>query len=206
MVWIPETGLWADIYLCSWNGSNLESRFNQECVTGGNTKSMHGIMMAEELGLVGKRLPTYDEFIVCAKGTPEGDHISTGALPTGSGGHVGTKGARIISNYGLEDCVGVLSQWSSTLAEHYGTSGSNTSYWDGGSSFLNNYEWQDISVYNSRVDTMRHGSCSGLLRRLFLGGSYNYPLAYCGSRMAQCDYFGSYNIISVGGRGFCKMR
>ena len=209
MVWIPEIGLWADIYLCSWNGSNLESKFNQECVTGESTKKMHGIMMAEELGLVGKRLPTYDEFIVCAKGTPEGDHISTGAVPTGAGGHVGTKGARIISNYGLEDCVGVLWQWSSTLAEHYGISGSNTSYtsyWDSKSYWLNGYAWQDISVYNPTVDTIKRGSCFGLLRRLLLGGHYGDALAICGSRAVACDCFGSLLHVKLGGRGFCGDR
>ena len=206
MVWIPEIGLWADIYLCSWNGSNLESRFNQECVKGESTKKMHGIMMAEELGLVGKRLPTYDEFIVCAKGTPEGDHISTGAVPAGAGGHVGTKGARIISNYGLEDCVGVLWQWSSTLAEHYGTSGSNTSFWSNNNYFLSNYAWQDISVYNPTVDTIKRGSCPGLLRRLLLSGDYGHALADCGSRAVHCANFGSRLSVDFGGRGFCGVR
>lgn len=208
MVWIQEIGLWADIYLCSWNGSNLVSKFNQECVTGTSTKAMHGIMMAEELGLVGKRLPTYDEFIVCAKGTPEGDHISTGAVPTGAGGHVGTFGARIISNYGLEDCVGVLWQWSSTLAEHYGTSGSNTAYWRDNSTdyWLSGYDWKDISVYNPTVDAVKRGSCYGLLRRLLLGGGYDASLTSCGSRMASCYDFGSLLFVSVGGRGFCRMR
>ena len=45
MVWIPQIGLWADIYLGSWNGSNLVSKFNQVCVTGTSAKAMHGIMI-----------------------------------------------------------------------------------------------------------------------------------------------------------------
>lgn len=211
MVWIPQIGLWADIYDGSWNGSKLVSVYNGVPVTGTSSKAMHGIMMAEEYGLINKRLPTYDEFIVAAKGTPEGSHISTDASPSGTGGHIDKSSRRIISNYGLEDCCGVLWQWSSTLAENYLRSGGNaTTYrgssWNGSNYYLDNYEWQDIPVYNSTVDSVKRGSCSGLLRRLFFGGSYGGTVADCGSRAVHAHAFGARLAAYIGGRGFSKVR
>ena len=212
MVYIKPLGLWADIYLGSWDGSKLVSAYNQVCVTGTSAKAMHGLMMAEEYGLVSKALPSYDEFIVAAKGTPESDHISTGAVPTGAGGHVGTLGKRIISNYGLEDCVGVLWQWSKDLAEDYhqvynsATAYRGSYYATANDYYLNGYSWVDNPVYNSTVDTVKRGSCSGLLRRLLLGGGYGLAVAYCGSRTVYCNYSGAFLSALIGGRGFCRKR
>ena len=211
MAWIPQIGLWADIYLGSWNGSNLVSTYNGVPVTGTSSKAMHGLMFAEEYGLVNKRLPTYDDFIVCAKGTPEGSHISTDAAPTGAGGHIDKSGRRIISNYGLEDCCGVLWQWSSTLAENCLRSGGNaTTYrgssWNGSNYYLDNYELQDAPVYNSTVDTVKRGSSYGLLRRLFVGGNYGDAVAVCGSRAVDAFNFGALLGAFVGGRGFSEKR
>lgn len=208
MVYIPPIGMWGDIYLGSWNGTNLVSKYNQVCVTGESAKKMHGLMFAEEYGLVNKRLPSYDEFIVWAKGTPEGSHISTDAVSTGAGGHVDKSNRRIISNYGLEDCCGVLWQWTRNYAEHYGTSGNNTSYWNGNndSYFLVGYAWQDVSVYNSTVDTVKRGSSWGLLRQLRVGGSYDDGVARVGSRCVDTFSFGTYLYSIVGGRGFSAER
>ena len=211
MVWIPQIGLWADIYLGSWNGSKLVSAYNGVPVTGTSSKAMHGIMMAEEYGLVNKCLPSYDNFIIAAKGTPEGSHISTDAVPTGAGGHIDKSSRRIISNYGLEDCCGVLWQWGRDCPEHYLASGGNATtyrgaYWDGTNPYLTGYNWHDIPVYNSTVDSVKRGSCGGLLRRLVFGGGYGYAVAYCGSRAVYGDAFGTLLGVNIGGRGFSKVR
>lgn len=211
MVYDSGLGLWSDIYLASWNGSNLVSVYNGVPVTGTSTKAMHGIMMAEELGKVGKFLPSYDEFIVSAKGTPEGDHLSTGAAPAGAGGHTNTGSKRIISNSGLEDCCGVLWQWGRDCPEHYLASGGNATtykgaYWNGSNPYLDGYNWQDTVVYNSTVDSVKQGSSHGLLRRFLFGCCFSDTLSNCGSRAANWNNFGTRLNDALGGRGFSKVR
>lgn len=201
MVWIPQIGLWADIYDGSWNGSKLVSVYNGVPVTGTSSKAMHGIMMAEEYGLINKRLPTYDEFIVAAKGTPEGSHISTDAAPSGTGGHIDKSSRRIISNYGLEDCCGVLWQWGSDYCETTPNMTYNSAnYW------VDGLYWIDNPVYNPTVDTVKRGSCNGLLRRLIFGGSYSNSVSSCGSRAVICHNFGTRLLAYIGGRGFSRKR
>ena len=211
MVWIKEIGKWVDIYLGSWDGSKLVSAYNQVCVTGASAKAMHGIMMAEEYGLVSKELPSYDEFIVAAKGSPEGVQISTGAIPAGAGGHVATSGQRIISNYGLEDCTGVLWQWGKDCPEDYhqvynSASSYRGSYYATANDYwLTGYNWVDKPVYHPTVDTVKRGSCFGLLRRLFFGGICTGG-SFCGSRSVSCNAFGAYLGAAIGGRGFASKR
>ena len=213
MVWIPQIGLWADIYLGSWNGSKLVSAYNGVPVTGTSTKAMHGIMMAEEYGLVNKCLPSYDNFIVAAKGTPEGSHISTDAAPTGAGGHIDKSSRRIISNCGLEDCCGVLWQWGKDHCETYFNNTNNGTTYNGafynsssGQYWLQGMAWNDNPVYNSTVDSVKRGSCAGLLRRLLFGGYYGNAVAACGSRAVGANYFGAPLNADIGGRGFSKVR
>lgn len=190
MVWVPEIGKWVDIYLPTYDGSKLASTYNAVIADGGSTVSFNGSKFAEYAGLVGKQLISYDEFTVCAKGSNEGTNISNSTDPDTTGGHIDTAGRRMISNYGLEDCCGVLWQWSRTLFEGANTGGSNTTSWTTSNNYLNGYGWYTNSVYNSTYDSQGYGSCIGLLRRAMLGVDWGAGAA-CGSRSVFCRVFSS---------------
>lgn len=165
-------GRWFDIYLCSWDGSKLVSKYNAVVDDGESTKRFSGIGFAEELAKIGKHLPSYDDFVHFAKGVPELRNIKGSADPNTTGGHVNTDNQRIISSYGAEDVAGVQWQFLSDLF---------------GSDFSSN--WDHDSVYNNRnlgIDVDR-GSCyGGVLRRLLAGGLW-VDGSYCGSRAASVN-------------------
>ena len=202
MVWIPERNLWVDIYLNSWDGAKLVSAFGGVTADGESTPKFHGEKFVEALGLVNKKLPARDDFVVFAKGSNEGTNILGSADPNTTGGHVDTNNRRMISNYGLEDCCGTLWQWSQDCMEFYPGAtwnSSSTPYWLGG------YAWQDNPVYNPNADSSKMGSCAGLLRRLLLGGSWGSS-AYCGSRCVYAANFGASLVADIGSRGCATNR
>lgn len=199
MVWVPEIGKWVDIYLPSWNGSKLISKYQGVIADGASSPSFNGSKFAEYAALANKQLISYDEFTVVAKGSNEGTSINGGSDPNTAGGHVDTAGRRMISNYGLEDCCGVLWQWSRTLFEGGATSPTTSSVWRNNAGkatytegsmryYLDNYGWYKESVYNPAFDSQQYGSCSGLLRRALLGGYWGGGSG-CGSRAVDCHDF-----------------
>ena len=210
MVWIAGIGKWVDIYLNSWNGSKLVSAYGATIADGASSKKFNGSMFAEYIGLVGKKLISYDEFNVLAKGSNEMTNIKNSADPGTAGGHVDTNNRRMISNYGCEDCCGVLWQWGSDLFESWvnGTAyytwrdnNSSTTYSDGNMRYyLDGYTWRKESVYNPSFDSAQYGSAAGLLRRVLLGGAWSNG-AYCGSRCAACDHFSADGYSAYGCRG-----
>lgn len=200
MVWIPERNLWVDIYLNSWDGAKLVSVFGGVTADGESTPKFHGEKFVEALGLVNKKLPARDDFVVFAKGSNEGTNILGSADPNTTGGHVDTNNRRMISNYGLEDCCGALWQWSQDCMEFYpGATWGTNDYW------LSGYAWQTKPVYNPNCDTQSYGSCFGLLRRLLLGGSWGAS-AYCGSRCVPAFNFGTCLNADFGSRGCATNR
>ena len=210
MVWIAGIGKWVDIYLNSWNGSKLVSAYGATIADGESSKKFNGSMFAEYIGLVGKKLISYDEFNVLAKGSNEMTNIKNSADPGTAGGHVDTNNRRMISNYGCEDCCGVLWQWGSDLFETWvkGTTraewrnnSNNTTYTEGSMRYyLDTYAWQKESVYNPDFDTAQYGSALGLLRCVLFGGYWNGG-ASCGSRCANCRNFSAYGSSNDGCRG-----
>ena len=113
------------------------------------------------------RLVWRHEFQMGAKGSNEQTNIQGSSDPNTTGGHVDTAGRRMISNIGLEDCCGVLWQFSMDLG------------FAGGSGWTN-------SVYNSSVDDRSYGQTYGTLYRLRLGAYWD-TRGYSGSRSADCD-------------------
>lgn len=200
MVYIPEVGKWVDIYLASWDGAKLVSKYNGEFVTGVTTHKCHGEKFVEEFGLVNKQLLTRDEFMVIAKGSNENTAINGAKNPVTTGGHKDSNNRRMISNYGVEDCCGTLCQWLATTSENYPGSA-----WDTYNYYLNGYNWQDKTVYNSVIDSQKYGSCDGLVRRFVSGGSWA-DSSFCGSRFVYCNVFGALVSASVGSRGSSTMR
>ena len=179
-------GRWFDIYLCSWDGSKLVSKYNAVVADGESTKRFSGIGFAEELAKIGKHLPSYDDFVHFAKGVPELRNIKGSANPNTTGGHVNTGNQRIISSYGAEDVAGVQWQFLSDLF---------------GSDFSSN--WNHDSVYNNRnlgIDVDR-GSCyGGGLRRLIAGGDWGGG-SVCGSRAVNVSAWAADAWGSIAARG-----
>lgn len=160
------TDCWIAIYLPSWDGTKLVSVYNGVIADGSSTKKWHGEAFYEQFAKQGMRLVWRHEFQMGAKGSNEQTSIQGSSDPNTTGGHVDTAGRRMISNIGLEDCCGVLWQFSMDLG------------FAGGSGWTN-------SVYNSAVDDRSYGQTYGTLYRLLLGSSWFYG-AKCGSRSAHC--------------------
>lgn len=160
------TDCWIAIYLPSWDGTKLVSVYNGVIADGSSTKKWHGEAFYEQFAKQGMRLVWRHEFQMGAKGSNEQTSIQGSSDPNTTGGHVDTAGRRMISNIGLEDCCGVLWQFSMDLG------------FAGGSGWTN-------SVYNSSVDDRSYGQTYGTLYRLLLGSRWNIG-TYCGSRSASC--------------------
>ncbi len=185
MVWVAPINKWVQIYLPSWSGSKLVSRFNGVIVDGASAHKLHGEGFAYEAGLANCQLISRDEFMIAMRGVPECVNIRGGNDPNTTGGHVATNGQRIISNYGVEDGAGVIWQWSRDCAEFYpGATWNSTNF------YLSGYSWQEKSVYNPDFDPVKRGSCLGLLRRFLLGAGWG-DRALSGSRSVGCLYFSS---------------
>lgn len=200
MVYIPEVNKWVDIYLTSYDGAKLVSEYNGAFVTGETTHKCHGEKFVEELGLVNKQLLTREEFMVIAKGSNENTTINGATNPVTTGGHKDSNNRRMVSNYGVEDCCGVLWQWLATTAENYpGATWSSANY------YFSDYKLQDKSIYNSAIDSQKYGSCYGLVRRFISGGSWD-DSSNCGSRCVVCGDFGSLVDANISSRGSSTMR
>lgn len=179
--YIPEVDIWMSIYLLSWNGIKLVSSSGGVLADGTSSKKFSGELFSEQLHKQGVRLPWRHEFIIGALGSPEGVNIKGSADPNTTGGHSATNNQRIISNYGLEDCTGVLWQWCEDLG------------FAGGSGWTN-------SVYNSSVDSIKRGQSYGNLYRLLVG-AYWYNGASCGSRSVTCSHVSGNAYDDCGSRG-----
>ena len=160
------TDCWIAIYLPSWDGTKLVSVYNGVIADGSSTKKWHGEAFYEQFAKQGMRLVWRHEFQMGAKGSNEQTSIQGSSDPNTTGGHVDTAGRRMISNIGLEDCCGVLWQFSMDLG------------FAGGSGWTN-------SVYNSSVDDRSYGQTYGTLYRLLFGSFWDHG-ASCGSRSAAC--------------------
>ena len=180
------TDCWIAIYLPSWDGTKLVSVYNGVIADGSSTKKWHGEAFYEQFAKQGMRLVWRHEFQMGAKGSNEQTNIQGSSDPNTTGGHVDTAGRRMISNIGLEDCCGVLWQFSMNLG------------FAGGSGWTN-------SVYNSAVDDRSYGQTYGTLYRLLLGSSWAFG-ADCGSRSATCAASSAVLGVSVSSRGASEPR
>lgn len=186
---------WIDIYIASWDGSKLVSKFNGVMADGESSPKFHGEKFEEEFAKVGKHLISRSDFMHCMKGIQEGVNIKGSADANTTGGHVNTNGVRIISNYGIEDCAGVIWQWGIDLFEG-SSNGTVATDWYG----VNGYSWDARSVYNADIDAAQMGSCLGWIRRVRLGAGWGVG-ADCGSRAANCNAFSAYRDGGSAGRG-----
>lgn len=198
-------GYWYDIYLPSWESNKLQSVYGGTIVDGESAMPMHGERFAEYAGLVNKRLICRDEFLVIAKGSNEGTNISGSSDPNTTGGHKDTNNRRMISNYGLEDCCGVLWQWTrdtwgafNVLSTVYSNQGginatAQTSEAEG-NHYLNGYNWQadgrGTSNYLIDGEQSIYGNAYGALARALVGGHWSGG-STCGSRSVALNHLSS---------------
>lgn len=180
------TDCWIAIYLPSWDGTKLVSVYNGVIADGSSTKKWHGEAFYEQFAKQGMRLVWRHEFQMGAKGSNEQTSIQGSSDPNTTGGHVDTAGRRMISNIGLEDCCGVLWQFSMDLG------------FAGGSGWTN-------SVYNSSVDDRSYGQTYGTLYRLLLGSGW-YNGTHCGSRSADCVDSSVFVSVHCSSRGASEPR
>lgn len=181
MIYLDLTDTWHTIYGLSWDGTNLVSVYQGIWADGTSAKKWHGEATLEQLERQNMRLDWRHEFQMYAKGSNEQTNIQGSSDPNTTGGHKDTAGRRMISNYGAEDCCGVLWQWTMDLG------------FAGGSS------WND-SVYNSSVDDKSYGRSYGTLYRLRVGGCWGDGSG-CGSRSVACDDSSASVIVDRGARG-----
>jgi hypothetical protein len=135
--------------------------FNGTIADGASTPKWHGDKFAQFLAMQGMRLPSFDEFVLIALGSPESVNIQGSSDPVTTGGHSATSGGRIISFEGAEDTVGVLWQWcAETLA------GQGTQTW------ADRFDANDIQA---------KGQMYGTFFRLIAGGHWVIGVN-CGSR------------------------
>lgn len=180
------TDCWIAIYLPSWDGTKLVSVYNGVIADGSSTKKWHGEAFYEQFAKQGMRLVWRHEFQIGAKGSNEQTSIQGSSDPNTTGGHVDTAGRRMISNIGLEDCCGVLWQFSMDLG------------FAGGSGWTN-------SVYDSSVDDRSYGQTYRTLYRLLLGSDWDAG-ANCGSRSANCCAPSAFVNVDVSSRGASEPR
>lgn len=203
MVYIKEINKWVDIYLCSWSGNSLESKFGAVICDGVSATKFHGEGFSEQFRLISKRPLFRNEFATIAKGSNENTSIKNSTDPNTTGGHIDTAGRRMISNYGLEDCCGVLWQWGEDLFDCASAAGIS---WSSSKFYLNGYSWQTKSVYSPAYDSQTYGSCYGLLRRVLLGAGWCDGAGGCGSRSASCNDFSSNGNPVYSSRGASEPR
>jgi hypothetical protein len=170
----PTIKKWVSIYLMSeWGtfpeylGADVYPPVNGGLVSKNNAliadgffsaHKWHGDKFAQFLGMQGMRLPTFDEFVMIAFGSPEEsvfdayEYWETGAGVT-TGGHYSGSGQRIISYEGAEDATGVAWQWCAETSGY------------GGSYGMGDPRWRD------ECDIQVRGKNSGDIVRLLAGGS-----------------------------------
>ena len=200
MVYIEELNLWCDIYLPSWSGSMVQSRYGGTILDGDSTPKMHGERFVEYAGAAKKRLCSRDEFMVIADSSTQMTNISGSADPVTTGGHKDTASKRIVSKDFVEDLTGVLWQWTSDIVGHGNTgttslaSGTQTTS-DNGTHHVTNHGWQEDGrgTTHREIDGALNvkGLANGALVRALVGGFWGDG-SHCGSRSVYLSLLSSY--------------
>ena len=163
---------WVDIYLQSGTGTSTASTY-----AGTITNSRQPINHQFDMDLVGKKLPTDNQFMIFAEGSNQNTNIAGSAIPNDkkTGGYSDTAGKRMISGFFVECCCGYLWQWGDEIG------------------FNGQTNW-------SAYDTTNRGQSYGMPYVLLFGGLY-VSGTNCGSWARACN--GSRTIVAAynGARG-----
>ncbi len=174
-------GNWIDIYLPSWNGTQLVSVFGGTTADGGN--GWHTYKFEQRFGMIGKKCIRQTEFVVASLGSNQGTNISGSGDPGTTGGHSDTANRRMISNIGCEDMCGVLWQW-----------GRDTGSINTGASWVDAYDSNDTAVSGQHYEASY---------RVLLGGDWSAGVI-CGSRGSGWPDSPLALISNFSGRGVCE--
>ena len=148
---------WVDIYLQSGTGTSTASTY-----AGTITNSRQPINHQFDMDLVGKKLPTDNQFMIFAEGSNQNTNIAGSAIPNDkkTGGYSDTAGKRMISGFFVECCCGYLWQWGDEIG------------------FNGQTNW-------SAYDTTNRGQSYGMPYVLRFGGYYANGTD-CGSWARSC--------------------
>lgn len=207
MVWCGTA--WVDIYLAGWDGSKLVSQYGATIQDGYSPVPWHGEKFVEYFHKLGKRLIWRDEFVDFAKGSNEKTNIAGSADPGTTGGHVDTAGRRMISNYGVEDCVGVQWQWCGDISMVPAKAGASNLVANDTNYYLENYTWDPGNrVGNAEVDgdKTKYGNTWGVGPVRLLVGAYWADGSSCGSRSVYGDLLSARRSDDRAGRGASELR
>jgi hypothetical protein len=134
---------------------------------------------------VGMRLPRDAEFQIAASLSNEQTNIYGSADPVTTGGHVDTAGRRMISAYGLEDCLGVMYQWLDEQSYRFDGATAHTHVIAGSAPTTSNaasadvapaWAWYDLP--GDKGQLYRQGTYGDI--KMLAGG--NWYISVCGSR------------------------
>lgn len=170
MAYNAGTDMWNMIYLASWTGTTaantlkLVSKYGAVTADGESAEKFHWYKFADTMSQQNMRLPFHREFMHYARGSNQGTAIKGAADANTTGGHVDTAGRRMISNDGLEDCCGFLTQW----LEDTGSASSGS--------------WTDVYDANDFSDIK--GSSYHIPYKGLAGGRWSES-GYCGSRCSD---------------------
>jgi hypothetical protein len=179
MVYVDQLGLWVDIYLQSGTGATTASAYGGT-ITDTRTWMDH----VDDLATVKKRMLDDGEFQVCAEGSNQETNITGSADPGTTGGHVDTASRRMVSNFGLEDCCGVVAQWLRDQSyQHPSTVAFN---------------WYDLG---SKGSLYNQGGTDGTADVKLLAGGYWTDAATCGSRARSARHYRWLANANIGCRG-----
>ena len=172
MYYDDRVDLWCDCYNVSGNLGDPTSIFG-----GTRTCNITYQALSERLGMMKKRFPTPDEFMVLADGSNQRTAVygATQPSPDTTGGHTDTAGKAMVNHKGGWEFAGL--QWQFTL----GISG------DGGSNFA------------TTDGSGAKGQTYGTARILFAGGSW-FDSSSCGSRALLAGRVLSDSAAAFGGR------
>lgn len=166
------TDLWWDCYPVSGNDGDPTSVYG---ATRTHTITYQALM--GRLGKLKKRFPTYEEFMIAAKGGNERTNVygSVQPNPDITGGHVDTAGKAMVNPKGGWEFSGIEWQFVQSVSG------------DGGSGF------------STTDGSGAQGQTYGTARILSAGGGWN-DSSSCGSRALHATYVLSHADAPIGGR------
>lgn len=196
-------GTWVDIYINSDNGKGgLQSKYGATPVTG--SEGLNWYDFAHRLQQSGKRMPSLQEYIQYAYGSPEGleksnDYAWTATTNTGRA----TTGivAKAVSVVGVRDAVGNVWEWLNeiaTRAEHAVDATTHPTVgwsWDANTTQKTG---EDAEVASGNIYEYYANS----IIALFAGGSW-VSGAVAGTRAMNCSYAPHNVAYNIGVRGVC---
>jgi hypothetical protein len=181
MVFDPKISAWVDIYLFTGTGTTTTS------VNGASyADTVNQYNFVDYAALQKKRLLFDHEFTSMATGCNEGTNVNGSGEQNTTTGH-STSTRRMLSNYFIEDCAGVLWQWLNDSL----TSADGSASWG----------WKDVT--GSRGQVYSQGTY-GYYK--LMAGSYWIAWAICGSRSRALYHWAWNSSCNFGGRALSLKR